>query len=390
MSNPKTISSPHFLVAAVAINALLGVLYGWSLIIVMLEGFLQTSRAMLSLVPAVGLIGFTVGVFVHDALLRRIRLPYLAASTIAMAGAGHLLFWLSPTYISLLIGYGIVFGTVAGVGYGLAIALARGAFIPSRGSSVGLTVAAFAASGMAISALGAIFGLPDHLPAIFGTIGIIFVLCAVGIGVYLRGCVLSFSVSRNIGQTDDTIRRGPFLLLAFGFFALCYLGLTVVSHGSAILVSLGVPTSVALLTPFIFNSGYIAGALLGGVIANHIPRHETPLGVLTVTMLATLSLSWPLSAPVWLSSMFLIGVGFGSTVSLFIMLFSQLYGADRAGGLFARLNIGYGLAGFAAPLVTGWLYDQSGDYVLPIYFGGFLGACGICAISASNFQTMEG
>ncbi len=374
----------RFLAAALAINLLLGVLYAWSLVLGKLESSLDESRAALSFVPALGLVCFTVGVLVHDTLIRRLSLPLLASAVMVIAGLGHVLYWLIPSYLGLLFGYGAMFGSAAGIGYGLALALARSAFTPTRGWAVGLAVAAFAASGMLFSALGVKVGLPEDVPTFFGTVGFIFLTSALALGFLLRGGRLALDEREQFGGTNVIIERWLFLCLAFGFFALCYPGLLIVGHGVALLGELGVSVSVATLSPFFLNTGYIVGALMGGVVAARVPNRAVPLAFLFASTISAFLLTVSAPNPIWMASIFVIGLGFGSTVSVFMMLLTSWYGTDRAGYLFGRLNIGYGLAGFLAPSISGWLYDRSGDYNVSLWLCGSLGIVGLFAVLAAR------
>jgi len=372
-----------FLIAAIALNLLFGVLYGWSLFLAPLEDFLQKSRTGLSLVPALGLLCFTIGVLVHDAVIRRIRLAVLASGVAAAAGLGHLTFWLFPSYPALLSGYGAAFGSAAGIGYGLALALARTTFSPTRGWAVGLTVAAFAAGGMAVSAMGAAFGPAHDIANLFGIIGAAFLLCALALGLLLRGSELTIGSRPCSGAFPAAIQRWAFLRLAFGYFVLCYLGLLVVSHGVAILEASGASAAHALLAPFVLNAGYIAGAFWGGVIAARCPGRAVPLAFLFASTASALTLGMHLPPAAAAVAVFVIGSGFGSTVSVFVMMLTKSYGTDRAGALFGRLNISYGVAGFLAPSITGWMYELSGDYVTSLWCGGFLGILGLLAMAGN-------
>ena len=177
--------------------------------------------------------------------------------------------------------------------------------------------------------------------------------------------------------------------LSFGFFAVCYIGLLVVSHGTAILGQLGVSASIASLTPFFLNAGYIVGALLGGVLAQRVPNRAAPLVFLLASTVSAFLLTAPVAFLIWMLAIFVIGLGFGSTVAVFMMLLASWYGVDRAGFLFGRLNVSYGFAGFLAPSITGWLYDLSGDYDTSLWLCGTLGIAGLFSILGGQKQVQN-
>ena len=143
----------RLLLAATLVNALGSTLLAWGLLLAPLRQATGQSLAALSLVPALALVGFTLGMLLHHRLLARVAPAPLAAGLLLLAAAGHGLFLLWPGYAALLLGYGALFGLTNGVGYGLAVALARAAARPGESGPVGLPIAAYAAPGIVFSAL---------------------------------------------------------------------------------------------------------------------------------------------------------------------------------------------------------------------------------------------
>ena len=324
------------------------------------------SRATISLVPSVALVCLTVGVLVHDSLMRRIHVAVLTCGVLAMAGSGHLMFWYLPTYPGLLIGYGVVFGFSAGIGFGLALALARATTSPPRGWIVGLVAATFAASGMSVSAVGGMLGTVEPVPRVFGLLGLAFLVAAAAAGLLLRRSSFPSTGRGPSVNVRAEVRSLGFWCLFFGNFAICYAGLMFISHGSALLSELGPPKVNPSWAPFMSNIGYVFGALLGGVAVAHLPGRMTPLIFSLISVLSGLTFIFQDLNFLQLPALFLIGAAFGSTVPSFMMLFTIWFGTGKAGVMFGRLNIGYGIAGFAAPAVTGWLFTYRGGYELPV------------------------
>ena len=351
-----------FFLAALVINALLGVLYAWSLLLVPLEQFLGVSRATISLVPSLALLCFTTGVLIHDSVIRRVPLDVLAPCVLAFPGLGYLLFWAAPSYTALALGYGVMFGLAGGVGFGLALALARETLTPPRGVIVGLVAATFAGSGMTLAAIGAALGSVEPLPRTFGLIGTCFLCGAATLGVVLRGRRFPIAQSHGHAAVGDTTRTWSFWLLFFGNFSICYAGLLFVSHGTTILLVHGLTLSDAAWAPVLLNLGYLLGALTGGVIAARFPSRFTPMVFCTLSALSVAVFLFDSPALMWVPSMMLIGAAFGGTVSIFMMLLHIWYGASQVGALFGRINISYGIAGLSAPSITGWLFTKHADY----------------------------
>ena len=355
--------------AAAIINGLLGVLYAWSLFLAPLEALLGVSRATMSVVPSLALVCFTSGVLIHDTLIRRVALPILTSSVLACAGLGYLLFWAAPSYATLAFGYGVMFGLAGGIGFGLALALARETISPPKGWIVGVIAATFAGSGMSLSAIAAAMGTIEPVPRTFGFIGTLFVGASIVAGGLLRKQRFSFSDSRQGARIGDITRSPTFVLFFLGNFAICYAGLMFVSHGTTILRSHGLSVATSAWAPILFNFGYVLGALMGGIVAARFPSRITPMVFCLLSGLLAAVYLFESPVVLWAPGLMVIGAAFGGTVSIFVMLFSIWWGPEKAGALFGRLNISYGIAGLTAPSVTGWLYTNHGDYDIAVLVG---------------------
>jgi OFA family oxalate/formate antiporter-like MFS transporter len=202
--------------AALLVNAGLGVLYIWSLFLGPFEVELSVDRATLSLVPALALLFMTVGMVMYATALRWTSAPALAAISLGLAGAGHLLVGLAPGVPGLIVGYSILYGIGGGLGYILALAVATHAPPKIRGIVVGITVATFAASGVILALF--IPAVIARIGAVttFLYIGLALLVAAVAAAVLLRGTVLA----DDAGAKDEGSYLGLlFFKLAISFFA---------------------------------------------------------------------------------------------------------------------------------------------------------------------------
>ena len=269
---------------------------------------------------------------------------------------------------------------LAGVVFGLALALARETMSTPRGWIVGIIVALFAASGMTLSAIGAALGTLEPVPQTFGIIGALFVGGAIVAGFLLHPQRFPIAESQTGPSVADTTRTLSFCLMFFGNFAICYAGLMFVSHGATILRGHGLSLSTAAWAPILLNLGYLLGALLGGIVAARFPTRFTPMVFCLLSGVSASVFLFDAPILIWAPALMVIGAAFGGAVSVFVMLFSIWYGTDKVGALFGRLGLSYGLAGLTAPSFTGWLFTSRGDYDAAVVMGAvvlFAGSLGL-------------
>ena len=380
------------LVVACVINASMGIIYVWSLFLFPLEEFLNISRSALSLVPAFALASFTVGMVVHDRLLRKMNFRYFAVVSFGLAGGGHLLFALGGGFGSLLIGYGFFFGFGAGLGYGLALALVTRMPTSVRGTAMGFVMAAFAISGVGLSSLLATPIEQFDRTRSFMIIGIIIVILGVGVASQLPESYNLHSMTAMVPTRQSTFKELVdlrFLKLGLVFFFICYTGLTMVAHATGIVSSRGLsPTSVGL-APGIFTFGYIIGSATGGRLVEAFSGRTTLVLSNVLASVGLIILLLPPS-PFLLVGALVIGVVFGGSASLMPVLVGEQYGVDRIGEVYGKLMIAYGTAGLIAPWVSGQFFSATGSYTLSITIGIAMCVAGILlGLSLKKYRSAE-
>ena len=375
-----TASETRILIAAYIMNLSLGVFYGWSILLTPLEQFLHVNRSMLSIVPATALVCFTLGVYLHDSIARQIHPALLGFSVMIFAGVGHLIFWIYPHYISLVFGYGVLFGFSAGVGYGSALILARCMSAKHQGWAIGCTVAAFATGGMIVSLLAYTFTITTRITNLFGITAVFYVFIACLIWLLLRQFTRKIEQYPQYNTPPKYITSAYFWRLACAYFVMSYMGLMVVSHGAAIMQQTGMSSKLASLAPFALNLGYVLGAIFGGIFIAKRPTSIIAILFISLSIIALFMLILSLPVKISMFAIFCIGLQFGSTVSIFMVLLSTSYGQANAGYIFCRINIGYGAAGFLAPTISAKLYDFSSGYTLSIGMCLIFGVLGIVAL----------
>jgi len=376
------------LIAAVLTNMAMGVIYVWGLFLLPLETFLARPRADLSLVASLALVAFTVGMVIHDRVLKRLGLAKFAALAFAFAACGHLLFAAFPTYPGLALGYGVLFGIGAGLGYGLALALATAVANGLRAFAVGLAMAAFASSG--------IF-LPMVLGPLIRTTSPPVSFSVIGAGMLMAGLFVIALLLNGTGARDGDIELAErpsaaspsffdsgVVTLGIVFFAICYAGLLGVSQAAGMVASNGLSPRVVDTSLVMLTAGYLGGSLLGGKLVEIISGRATLVVASTLAALGLCFLN--LSAPMLvLAGALAVGFAFGSSASFMPILIGERFGPAMIGPVYGKLIAFYGLAGLIAPWLSGVLFEQTKGYMPAVSIG--IALCVLSVLLGARMRT---
>lgn len=362
MRRPSPEHASRDLFIAMAINASMGVLYVWSIFLQPLELHLKIDRSDISLVPSVALLSFTVAMMVHVRVIRRLGIRLSAALAFALAAGGHLIFAAFQYPWVLVAGYGIGFGFGAGLGYGVALSLVANSNPSVRAVSIGLVMASFAATGIVLPLVAGPFFRSSAPGVSFAAIGIALSIVGVTSVSCLKGG-LENTVSAGSRAAPRELIPSAFsvqLLLGTVFFLLCYVGLMAVSQVTGILTSNGITPRATDFGPTTLTAGYLVGSLVGARLVEYTGGGRGLVLLSSVCALGVILAGLPSVSA--LLGVLLIGLTFGSTASVFPTIISQIFGPEEVGIVYGRIMAAYGVAGLAAPWISGTLYRSHGDY----------------------------
>jgi OFA family oxalate/formate antiporter-like MFS transporter len=364
------------LAAAILLNLCGGFLYSWSVLVEPLERSLGTSRAAVSAVYSVALVGFTLGMFVASGLLQRLRMPVLGFGVCGAMAAGLALAGLVARYDALMAGYAL-FAAAAGVTYFLCLAAASTELPVRRSVALGLATSAFAVGGL---------GWPVIAVPLVQSLGVHGALAAVAAMLLAAGSLAALLLGLSGAATPrgDGEREGLFenffterpriaLSIWAGFVLLGVGGLMAVSHAAGIAADYGVPESETWLGALVVNLAYVPGALVGGFLSERWGGRRVLIGMgLAVGGPLLLLLVVP-SAGTSLAALACVGAAFGASTSTYPVTIAGYYGVARVPAIYGRVSIGYGVAGLTAPYLAGRLHDLAGDYRLALSIAAVVG-----------------
>lgn len=361
-NNARLGSVASRVLASTLTNALMGIIYVWGLFLLPLEKNLGLTRSDLSFVPSTALVSFTAGMVVHSHLLRRMGAFRFAICAFLLAGGGHLFFGLSPSYSTLLIGYGVLFGLGAGLGYGLALATVTSLPADRRASALGLTMAAFASSGIIIPVLlGSIVRTIPPATS-FSLIGVATLVVGAAVVILIaRGRCIEPSGHVATSDSSSKVINSAFVALGVVFFAISFAGLLAIAQAAGMITSNGLSPRIVDLSIGLLTAGYLAGSLFGGKLAEAISARLILVLASAFSSLGICLLNLP-SPPAVIVGALAVGASFGSSASFMPIVIGRQFGTSQIGHIYGRLMISYGLAALIAPTVSGWLFELDRNY----------------------------
>ena len=357
----KFTTTLFMLTAAVLANGAAGLLYAWSLFILPIEETLSLNRADLGLISSVALVSFTLGVLVLPIIISKIGRLCAAILAFALMAGGHLIFGISASWTTLILGYGLGFGVGSGLAYGFALSLAAALPARIRALSIGLSLGAFALSGIL---------LPVVLGNWISTTAPSTAFLRIGIATLVVGaiCITALVGAAGVARNSDKMALPssgplsidmPFLILSLILFLICFTGLAVVSQATAIAASAGIAAAGYATTAL--TVGYLAGSLIGAPFAEQSGERNALLLLSIFTLLGLLAMITHSQVFLFIGSI-LIGLTLGGVGSIMPVLLGLRYGATNISRLFGRMIIGYGLAGLIAPGIAGMMFESAQSY----------------------------
>jgi MFS family permease len=361
------------LAAGIVLNLSMGLLYGWSVLLVPLEESLDSNRASISLAYSLSFIFLMFGGFITHRLVQWIPAPSLALVTGIVGAIGLGLAGFGGSLTTLIIGFGVIYGLAAGVSYFLAMTVAGIDSPLPHSVSLSLNMAAFALGGVVWPPIftALINGLDVHTALNIAAL----VLLGAGIVAFvmLRTAGAKAPGSEDeAGMFQDMLTDRPRIIIAlfFGFTFLAFAALMVMGHAAGMAAEWQLEN--LSIGPMLANLGYIGGALLTGQICRFVPGRIVLVGISLIAG-GAMVLSWASPGVVLgLLMITLVGVSFGGAATSYPVAITKYYGLAALPRVYGRLAFSYGIGGLLGPLAAGAIFDVHGSYSLAIIIAAIL------------------
>ena len=368
------------LLAATLLNLPLGSVYSFSVLLRPLEQDLGIPRSALSLVFGLATAGFTVGSVGAAFLYRVASAPILIFLSAAAAASGVAIAATANGLPQLLLGYGVVFGTGGGIGYILCQQGVNMLVQRRRGLVNGYIVSLYPMGAMiatpAFHACNEAFGWRTTL----GALAVVLLTCGTAAAVLAR-----YSGARLVVPAGGRVPERPaalgltFFKLSATFFLAASAGLMVLSQAREIIATYGGATTLAVAATTGLTAAIAAARIGGGWLVDRfaVPHvmcaaHGLALcGGLLVTFFPA-----PVTAVLGLA---MIGVGYGFVSGSTAAGVGLYWPPADYGRVAGRTYIAWCLAAIGLPVLAGYLFDTTHDYVTAMMIAGVANVMGMAA-----------
>ncbi len=349
--------------AVVVLMSSIGTLYAWSIFVAPIEAEFGRSRSVTSIVFAVATTAFTVAMLAGDSITRGRSLRSNAFVACLLGAGGLALSAAAGSIWLVLLGFGALFGFSNGLVYGISLQIAQQATATQRGLLTGIAVSSYmlgsAVGTPLLSASVTLWNYRATMLILAGYLAVSGVLAY----LFLRWSQIGSSSS---GQMPVAAESSPnardIAILWIAFLLSSAVGLTTLAHAAPLAASLdGVGQDLALAV-VLSALGNGIGRLAGGWLSDRLPARALLCGAPALSGAALAAVMAIPTIDVLLTSLFVVGLGYGCIAGCLPAIVARTYGVRRLASIYGRLFTAWGVAGLLAPYLGGLSFDRDGNY----------------------------
>jgi len=360
------------LAAATILSLPLGSIYAFSVLVAPLEQLLHASRAELASVFGISALFFTIGANLGPWLFGRLAAPLLVALTGALSALGVILAAVAPSISWLILGYGVLFATGGGMAYVVVQQCVNAAPLARPGLVNGYLVSLFPLGAMLAAPAYGLgldwLGVRQTLAALAAVVAVT-ALAAALLVAHAGVALVRPSADSKVTGVQGRL-RATFWKLFIVFFLAASAGLMVLSQAAGMVVAFGASNSAGVLATTGITAAIAAARLLGGWLTDRLPVPFVAASAQAIALLGAITLTVMPSPEVAISTLGLIGVGYGLISGVTVAAVASYWPRSQFGRIAGRTYIAWCLAAIALPVLAGRLYDLTGGYELAVIVAG--------------------
>jgi MFS transporter, OFA family, oxalate/formate antiporter len=394
--------------AGMCVNLCLGILYAWSIWKANLvgsalhpagtamsglnEGWVYLTDAQATWAYAI--CGITFALFMIPGGMLQDRLgPRLGATLGGLSlGAGCILAGLGRSYLTLIIGFGVLGGIGMGLGYAAATPAAVKWFGPHRrGLVAGLVVGGYGAAAIYIAPLAKSLIANYGISRSFVALGILFAIVIVAAAQLLsmpadayrpvssgKATAAGSSLAQAQWSARSMLGTWQYYAMLLMFIASAQAGLLVIANAAPILNDtargLGFLAANTWLLASFGGLVNAAGRVGTGIYSDKVGRRRAYMinGLAAVAcLLLTPTIMRSGSAPLLFLAVGVAYWQYGGGLSLMPAMTADFFGANDLGIKYGLVFLGWGIA-FLIPQLAGYIRDLTGTLDYAFYLSGLL------------------
>jgi OFA family oxalate/formate antiporter-like MFS transporter len=349
--------------AATALNAPLGSLYAFSVLLRPLEALLGLTRADLALVFAIAAAGFGLGMNLAPVLYRLASTPRLVLACAAASTLGIALAATAGGLVQLAVGYGVLFGVGGGAAYILVQQIVNLAVTARHGLVNGYIVGLYPAGAMIAAP---VFGWAIQTVGVRVTLGgfaaVLAVTGLISAWLTARSGVTLASAAGDVALREDERRRSVFWRLWVVFFLAASAGLMVLSQAAGIISAYGGAAALAVYGTTFITATIAAARLGGGWMVDWLAIPTVAAGAHAVALAGSVVLTlWP-GPGMSVLALALVGLGYGLISGVTAAAVAVYWRHALYGRVASRIYMAWCAAAIILPVIAGRLFDLTQGY----------------------------
>ena len=363
------------------INLCAGSLYGWSVLSVPMESYLNEVygaglaaggiAVVFTVANMVGPFTMIPGGRINDTLGPR----WVIFIGGLLFGGGMLMSGFADSKLWLVVTYGLGCGLGMGMVYGCNIGNSVKFFPDKKGLAGGLATASYGISSVIMPPVANALNSSIGVTGTFKVLGIVFliIICGGGLitfkcpdGYRPKGYVQEHSKSGNTLEFNwkQMLGTADFYLMLFMMTCGAISGLMCISQASGIaqnMISMTVSqAAIAVSVLALFNT---AGRIAAGYASDKIGRTNT-MAIAFVLSAAGVVLLWFAGAGEvhFYIAICLIGLSFGAIMGIYPAFTAERFGSKNNTINYGMMFIGFAIAGYLGPTIMKSMFNSSGQY----------------------------